>query len=359
MASAAEAAQEALLKQLFVLLEDARTTAAISLAGLTIIVFDHISTFADEVELIWKTRLSLINIFYVWIRYFTLVTLTANVVFLLTPQTQQSLVVSTVHIIGTTVADLSGLKSCQRMLFGEMATSTVTIISTDLVLVARVWILYSKPKGLLIALLTLVSLEAISMSIVGYFTIRPLREFVHAGSHLTGCYSLGMVIQVSVGPKSRSPEVPRLFTYYSLPVLIIAVIMFLMTLYKCGTNYLAMGSLQRMPLFSMFLRDGVLWFLFLLADCVSEFVIWSRARPTLAQTPVIFPTAIISVIGTRVIMNIKHALNDTDFGSSSYGTSLTLPTGLETSTGTGSGSYSDRRPSKRSADNSPWYLRTT
>ncbi|KAJ7354328.1 hypothetical protein DFH08DRAFT_1077070 [Mycena albidolilacea] len=43
-------------------------------AGSTVLVFEHISTFsAKEVKFVWKRRLSLWSVLYVWIRYFTLI----------------------------------------------------------------------------------------------------------------------------------------------------------------------------------------------------------------------------------------------------------------------------------------------
>ncbi|KAJ7068844.1 hypothetical protein C8F01DRAFT_1119494 [Mycena amicta] len=75
--------QAAQLEQLFRLLAAARTTTSLSIAGLVLIIYDHILTFADEVEHVWKTRFSPANLFYIWIRYFTLITMIINVVFLL------------------------------------------------------------------------------------------------------------------------------------------------------------------------------------------------------------------------------------------------------------------------------------
>jgi hypothetical protein len=82
-----------------------------------------------------------------------------------------------------------------------------------------------------------------------------------------------------------------------------AILMFSMTLYKCSEHLLAVRG-QRMPVITLFLRDGVFFFLTILrvsnsphaeldliwglytVITIVELVIWHNGRPTLAQVPV-------------------------------------------------------------------------
>ncbi|KAJ7054985.1 hypothetical protein C8F01DRAFT_467376 [Mycena amicta] len=153
-------------------------------------------------------------------------------------------------------------KVCQSTLHFQSATSTLVIVSADIVLAIRVSILYRKSHNPSWILFPLVCAEMICMLIVGYLSIRPLRDFVHVGSLVHGCYSM---------------EVPRLLTYYSLPLLVVASIMFILTMYKCGTTIHALGF-ERTPLLELFLRDGVFcFFLAMLLCCITDIniVIWS------------------------------------------------------------------------------------
>ncbi|KAJ7912983.1 hypothetical protein B0H13DRAFT_513047 [Mycena leptocephala] len=61
--------------KLFELLADSRTTNELAVAALTIVLLEHIVNFADEVNMIWKSRFSISSAAYIWIRYFTLVVL--------------------------------------------------------------------------------------------------------------------------------------------------------------------------------------------------------------------------------------------------------------------------------------------
>lgn len=77
-----------------------------------------------------------------------------------------------------------------------------------------------------------------------------------------------------------------------------------MTLYKCGITLLTLGP-GRTPVIALFLRDGVFWFLALVRKLsipqlsarpnnvrkvvsIVEIVLWDKARPTLAQIPVVY-----------------------------------------------------------------------
>ncbi|KAJ7819812.1 hypothetical protein B0H13DRAFT_2378135 [Mycena leptocephala] len=196
---------------------------------------------------------------------------------------------------------------CKSFLFGEMVTCTIIVISTDLILVFRVWILYGRPRKLLYLMVPLITAEIIAMITVGVKTIAALEQYVHVGPILGGCYSL---------------EVPRLFTFYAVPPFVTAVLMFLMTAYKCGTTLMALGP-RRTPVIALFLRDGLFWFLANLLVSIVEIVLWDRARATLAQIPVIPSTAVIAVIGARVVLNIKHiAANTTMVAVTTMGTEL-------------------------------------
>ncbi|CAK5275249.1 unnamed protein product [Mycena citricolor] len=260
-------------KQVVDLVADARTTNYLSVALLTIALHEYISTFEYEIRLIWKTRLSLANIIY--IRYFTLAAVrSVDFAVMLREQTSD--------------------KVCQTMLLVEMASSTLVTVLTDIILALRVWILYHRSRKVLYLFIGLSIMEAITMSLLGYHTIRPLTAYAHLGPVLQGCYSL---------------EVPRLFTFYALPPYVIGLTMFIMTMLQCRSTISTLGW-RHTPVMALFLRDGVFWFISLLLVGTVELVLWRDARPTLAQVPVIPGTVIMALIGARVLLNIKEITTD-------------------------------------------------
>ncbi|KAJ7807262.1 hypothetical protein B0H14DRAFT_1537463 [Mycena olivaceomarginata] len=135
-------------------------------------------------------------------------------------------------------------------------------------------------------------LSRITLSV--YIIIKPVKEFVYVGSLLGGCYTL---------------QVPRLLACYAVPPFLTAIIMFSMTAFKCGSTLMTLGS-RRTPIITLFMRDGVFWFLAVLLLSIIEIVLWASARPTLAQIPVVPLTALVAIIAARVILNIKQVTSN-------------------------------------------------
>ncbi|KAJ6486505.1 hypothetical protein C8R47DRAFT_1320947 [Mycena vitilis] len=120
---------------------------------------------------------------------------------------------------------------------------------------------------------------------------------------------LSLVLAASLATLGMLPpwyvgNVPRYFAFYSVPVLVVSMTMFLMTVYKCGKTLLTHGRAQ-MPIYNMFLRDGVFWFVVIFMTFIPEVVIWARARQSLAELLIAPGLAVTSIIGSRVLLNIK------------------------------------------------------
>ncbi|KAJ7784914.1 hypothetical protein DFH07DRAFT_763527 [Mycena maculata] len=82
-------------------------------------------------------------------------------------------------------------------------------------------------------------------------------------------------------------------------------IMFVMTLYNCKTRLgLNFSSRNAMPLVNLFLRDGIYWFLAVVAVNPPQIILWSVARATLTELLVI----VYSIIGSRVLLNILELM---------------------------------------------------
>ncbi|KAJ7604297.1 hypothetical protein DFH06DRAFT_1254985 [Mycena polygramma] len=251
-------------------LEDARTTNSMILGALSLVAFDHLITFQDEVELMWKSRICTTSVVYLWNRYFTLLALIIDACVMLSPFKSNTV--------------------CISFFNGEAVYSTLILATVDFVLVLRVWILYGKNRWLLYVLVPMIGLEIMTMGVVSHYTIASVKEYWPLPWPLSGCYPRG--------------NVPRYFAFYSVPVLVVSMTMFLMTVYKCGKTLLTHGRAQ-MPIYNMFLRDGVFWFVAIFITFIPEVVIWARARQSLAELLIAPGLAVTSIIGSRVLLNIK------------------------------------------------------
>ncbi|KAF8174454.1 hypothetical protein K438DRAFT_1980203 [Mycena galopus ATCC 62051] len=278
--------------ELLQLIADAQTTNYLAAAGLTVLVFEHISTLPEEIEFVWKSRLSLWSLLYVWTRYYTLVTVAIDVSWKSRHRTC----------------------SCRYFILAEMITITVAAVSVDSILVLRVWILYNKSRWLIYFLVPLMTAEIIALLTIGSLSILPAKA------------------------------VPRLFGFYAVPLLAIAIIMFSLTFYKCSEHLLRTRFAARMPIVAQFLRDGVFLFLTILVSTTVELGIWIRGRQTLVEVPIIPAIVLHAVLGARILLNIKNL--GTGSNDESVSTSIHLST------------MSRRHRAARAKAHVPWYLQT-
>ncbi|KAF8192885.1 hypothetical protein K438DRAFT_1969998 [Mycena galopus ATCC 62051] len=303
--------------ELLQLIADVQTTNYLAAAGITVLVFEHISTFPEEVirftgnspELTLRRSNSYgraVSVSGACSTYGYAATSTD-----FPPQLRKYPQIRYFTLIVVAV-DASSMFTEMKSSSSEMVNCTVVTISVDFVLVLRVWILYGKSRRLLYILFPLMAVEIIILITIGTLSVIPLKAL------------------------------PRYFTFYAVPSLVIAVLMFSMTLYKCSEPLYAFSG-QRMPLITLFLKDGVILFLLILVFSIVELTIWNNARPTLAQVPIIPGTSLSAVVGARVLLNIKNLATEVN--------DITIPT-IELS------DISFRQRPGAAKARIPWYLQT-
>ncbi|KAJ7166658.1 hypothetical protein C8R46DRAFT_1219061 [Mycena filopes] len=270
MANASEAELQA---ELFQLIADAQTTNYLTAAALTVAVLELAANFEDEQQL--------------WMRYFSLVTVTIYASFMFREVKSDHAEAVTSSLVGTT-ADMI---LCLRQVTSQI-----------------VWVLYGKSRRLLYIFVPFLIAEFIVEVVVGIFTILPLGQFFHIGQTeypwMLLFESVRLSVDVDCLATHHHQEVPRYFTYYAVPFTTMSFVMFCMTLYKCGLTMFEHRAVK-MPLISLFLRDGVFWFLTIFAISIAELFVWARGRPSLAQSTVSTWTILNAIVGARILLNLK------------------------------------------------------
>ncbi|KAF7367973.1 hypothetical protein MSAN_00862700 [Mycena sanguinolenta] len=300
--------------ELLQLIADSRLTGYFAAASLCILLYDHIICFPKEVsstpshslhdlltefnaqvQLMWSSRWGLAKGVYLWNRYFSLIAISLN----------------------TSVIVREIATECIGWLKVQGITSTIIIGTVDFVLMLRVWIMYARPRLLVWLFLGLGIAEVTAMVAVDFvaygqmtrassFLPPPLplifarvrvltcsqTEYVHLGPILPGCYAY---------------NVPRFLTVYAAVPLFVTFVMFVMTLYKCCST-LRVTERSVMPVWRLFLRDGVLWFLAVFAAAGAALLIWTMRRETLKQLLVVPALVVYSTVASRTLLNIKAIL---------------------------------------------------
>ncbi|KAJ7624842.1 hypothetical protein FB45DRAFT_87634 [Roridomyces roridus] len=280
------------LEELLLLAKDARITSYFAVAALTFLVFDYFLSLGHEIEFVWKRRKSHARCIYV-----------------------QSILCLDHNRIYTQF---------------EGVSSTLVVLTVDIILLLRVWILFDKSPRLLYLMIPLILVEIGVMCVyrarrfkllnhwqVFYRYIHdkkggqicprwvcshllPLWRYQQCGRpQLPGCYSL---------------NVPRFFFLYPIPSLLMTSTMFIMTLYNCKKRLQDVVSTSRnnMRFVNLFLRDGIFWFLAVVAVNPPQIILWAIGRPTLTELLIVPSIAVYSIIGSRVLLNIMEIMSVTE-----------------------------------------------
>jgi len=86
--------------------------------------------------------------------------------------------------------------------------------------------------------------------------------------------------------------------------------MLAMTLYKCGFAVFSAGHQMRVT--RLFARDGLIWFLLVMLFSITNIIVWSVGRTTIAQVQISMICSLCSIIASRILFNIKEVMHSTD-----------------------------------------------
>ncbi|RDB23066.1 hypothetical protein Hypma_009733 [Hypsizygus marmoreus] len=209
-----------------------------------------------------------------------------------------------------TIISNFAFSSCRALFWLKGTIAIVIISSIDSVLALRVWILYDRNRRLLLFLVPLIITEMTSMLLIDQFLVPTSEAFEHIGyldmlisSPSSHTHSQNRPIL----PGCQSKTYSRLSVFFAVPPLIVSFAMFVMTIYRCITT-LRTGIASRMPITSLFLRDGVFWFVAVLIAVGGIIISWFVGRPTLLDLMSSPTIVVFSVIASHTLLNMKRLL---------------------------------------------------
>ncbi|KAJ7847189.1 hypothetical protein B0H13DRAFT_1907386 [Mycena leptocephala] len=209
-------------------------------------IYEHIVCIPEEVELMWRSRWGIAKIIYLWSRYFSLVAVSLNTC---------ARPMFVYHPLIWFIRDEFFSRMCLHLVRSKRlnnevqgSTSTVLIMTVDFVLMLR-------------------------------FSYSPSNAIVELTANYSNLQSLDPIWKAEM-----DGEVLCVPGNWSI---IKTFIMFVMTLYKCVLTMYRMEH-RVMPVWRLFLRDGVVWFVLVFAAGGSELLIWNMRRETLKQILVVW-----------------------------------------------------------------------
>ncbi|KAF8515174.1 hypothetical protein JB92DRAFT_3095977 [Gautieria morchelliformis] len=271
--------------QLIVLVHDNKVieyATAFSLptvASTALLYYDSVLTFFEEVDLVWRQRLSWGKFLYLVIRYLSLLAQTFN----------------TAAVSLSKIMPGFWTQLLQAVFFAsifKIASTNVIMWLVEFNLATRVWLLYDRSPTLLLTLgfVYMSSLTAVTvMNIVGlsHGQIVP-RPF----PFLTGC----------------NASIPTWFYGVNFPPLVTSVLLVVLTLYRTLQTLRCAGSTRGVPLFAVFLRDGLLNFSAVAVMLTFNTLFFHLARMSLVPVGVGFVVVVPCISGSRLFLNVRQKL---------------------------------------------------
>ncbi|KAJ7204538.1 hypothetical protein C8J57DRAFT_1735056 [Mycena rebaudengoi] len=284
--------------QLLQVIADSRLTGYFAGAALCVLIYDHIICSADEVELMWNSRWGLPKIIYFWNRYFSLIAVGLDTsVIVREIQTSRarrfySRAPAPAHLMSRRELASSAIRSLLRMtgkLFQLVTDSRLNLDGAHR---------YRRLRPHVESLDSLWKTQVVDLVfhndgnwfVVDSLAFADMKDYIHLGILVKGCYAY---------------NVPRFLTVFTAAPLLVTSIMFVMTLYKCGMTLLRSDH-RVMPVWKLFLRDGVVWFLAVFLAGGAELLIWTSRRESLKQLLIVPALVVYSIVSSRALLNIKE-----------------------------------------------------
>ncbi|KDR65885.1 hypothetical protein GALMADRAFT_260088 [Galerina marginata CBS 339.88] len=240
----------------------------------TIILYDHLITLHDEVELIWKAKWSLVTILFLMNRYYVLAAIFFDLYMVFSPN----------------ITD----KMCTRYFHWEGWTGLIAAMLAQGTLQIRIYALYSLNKKIL------------ALMLICYFAFSAISAWIMR----TDLESLIIIAVQIPGGKSCIPT--RVSNFYSfwIPVLLFDFMLFFLAVIRGIGEYRSDGSsLFRggRSLVGILIRDSVFYFLVIALTYLTSLLFWLAAPLGLVEAPVGFCPAMSCVLANRVLFNIREA----------------------------------------------------
>ncbi|KAJ7582085.1 hypothetical protein C8J56DRAFT_243941 [Mycena floridula] len=252
-------------------LQRIQTDTYIHASGITIVIFDWLLTFHKEHELIWGAPWNLGKFLYILTRYSAFFDTTLSQYHELKP-----------HLSARTCSVLHTLTGWLE-LFG--------IVVAEVILSVRVWALWERRRVMAITM-SIFALVCIAASAISFLIFHRNQTFtaldtVAPGYRLSGCYATG----------------GNNFLYMDFVMLMVYETALVVLTFIKGIQHFRQGTSS---LSYTFFRDGLMYYIILLAVSVVNVVILFVEQRQFSNLLTSFQRVIHSVFSARIILNLRE-----------------------------------------------------
>ncbi|PPQ68733.1 hypothetical protein CVT24_007560 [Panaeolus cyanescens] len=283
-----------------------QVTRYAQLGSSVIIVFDHILTFGDEIELIWQSPWSLGKALFILNRYYCLAAVIFNNYGFFSTTLTDSVIVSiyirdALHYLTSDdpprslFAPMNVMYSCQRFFDWQGWTGLIACMLAEGILQMRLYALYSLNKKVLAVML---STFVVSTAVAAWIMHSALSTIKATATPLLG--GAGMFCVPS--------NVPKNFYTFWIPMLAFECLLCVLALIRGFQTFRSGGSLFQSgrKLVGVLIRDSIFYFLIICATYLTCLLVWIAAPVTLLEVPIGFSLAMSCVLSNRIVLNVRQ-----------------------------------------------------
>ncbi|EGN93844.1 hypothetical protein SERLA73DRAFT_188957, partial [Serpula lacrymans var. lacrymans S7.3] len=240
-----------------------------TVAFITILLYDHALTLADEIEFIWKQSMSTGKILFLLNRYIPEI----DLFILMNSYTNEAIHSEKVCLLWFQIDSWLGI---------------FNVVVIDLIMLLRTWALWRRSRIVLVILSTLLVL------------------CICAAAGATLYASIAVVHEPSPGNlRPCETGFPRTEILYGLWVAIIvydtAIVILLLVK--------AIPALRlNVPIIDQLLKDGIQYFVMILFTSIANVIVINAAPPALATMLFTFYRVMTATLGSRMVLNIRGTL---------------------------------------------------
>jgi len=260
-------------------LYDIQITRYSELASSTIILYDHVTTLDQEVELIWKAPWTFGKLLFLMNRYYPLATVIYN----------------NYTLFSNDLTD----EFCVTWFRWQSWTALVGVMMAELILQVRLYALYFLDRGILLFMMA---------------------SFV--ASTATAATIMGIVLSSVDAHANLIPGLPfcipsnvKGYTYaFWIPISAFESLLCGMAIFRGfqAFHYQLSFFKSGRHLVSLLLRDSIVYYLIVFATYFTNLVMWSTNQLGLIEIPGGFTMAMSCVMGNRLILNVRLLKRETE-----------------------------------------------
>lgn len=271
---------QGILQALATAYQDVTTIRCAELASSIVIIYDHLVTLDDEIELVWRAGWSLGKVLFLLNRYYALFAVIFNNFFIFSPRIDSHL--------------------CTVWIRWQGITGIISFILGELILQLRLYALYFLNKKVL---------AFMSVTFVGS---------VIASSTLMGISLSQTKVASNLIPNLPfcvPTFTPQIFYAFWIPMLVSETVLCGLALWRGIQTYSQDRTIFQSgkKMIEVLIRDSFLYFLIMFAVYLTNTVIFILGDPTKMESSIGFAVTFSCVLGSRLCLNVRSLVRDDDF----------------------------------------------